>query len=68
MLFKEHDKDNDGYLYQEEASHFLANAFHMAERNSRKQPKDVLGELFPGGKKKISFREMRDKIIGPAVA
>merc|ERR1719401_564819 len=60
MLFKEHDKDGDGYLYQEEAQHFLANAFHLAERNSRKQPRDVLDELFPGSKKKISFREMRD--------
>jgi len=63
-LFKEHDKDSDGYLNLEEAKSFLSISMDLARRGKRSQPKDVLSDIFHSGQKKISYNELRDRVLG----
>jgi len=63
-LFKENDKDNDGYLQLDEAEKFLGNALNVAEKKSKKSGKDILKQMFPDKKKKLSYKELKDKILG----
>eukprot|EP00927_Polykrikos_kofoidii_P046338 TRINITY_DN40569_c0_g2_i1.p1 TRINITY_DN40569_c0_g2~~TRINITY_DN40569_c0_g2_i1.p1 ORF type:complete len:674 (-),score=145.05 TRINITY_DN40569_c0_g2_i1:45-2015(-) len=64
-LFKENDSDNDGYMTISEAEEFLHEALELVHRNSRADPSEMVKDMFHGGRKKISYKDMRDKILGP---
>uniref|UniRef100_A0A7S0ARR6 non-specific serine/threonine protein kinase n=1 Tax=Pyrodinium bahamense TaxID=73915 RepID=A0A7S0ARR6_9DINO len=62
-LFRKYDRDSDGVLTKEEARDFLANALHMASRETRRKPDEALREMFKDGRQTLSYEEMKSQIL-----
>mmetsp|Transcript_65769 Transcript_65769/g.152810 ORF Transcript_65769/g.152810 Transcript_65769/m.152810 type:complete len:126 (-) Transcript_65769:153-530(-) len=65
-LFRKHDQDCDGVLSKEEVRNFLANALHMASRETRRKPEDTLKEMFRDGRETLSYEELKKQILATA--
>merc|ERR1712190_544538 len=64
-LFRKHDLDCDGVLTREEARTFLANILHMASRETRKKPDDAFNELFQFGNDRVTYEDLKSKVLHP---
>jgi len=63
-LFRRYDKDGDGKMTREELQAFLGNATHahLATKEARKKPDEIVGGMFSQSKT-ISYEDVRRKVF-----
>lgn len=65
-LFVEFDKDKDGALSKDEVRSLFANASRGTSKDGgRKLADDMVNTLFHGGRRSITYRDLRERIVEP---
>merc|ERR1712232_541449 len=68
-IFQHHDTSKNGQLDEEEAGEFLEDVFAAMDREKHESPTAVLEQLLrdcrSGSQRTVSYRQLRDYILGP---
>jgi calcium-dependent protein kinase len=62
-LFRRHDTDSDGMMTKEDVLRFLSVARKISKKDVMDNQNDLLSNLFPSGKPKISYEELRNAVL-----
>jgi serine/threonine protein kinase len=63
-LFQRRDVDSNGYLDEQEAREFFASVTSMLDEEANAKSFKVLNELCNGSQTKISYADLREKLLG----